>query len=428
LVPELLRDEGFRRYWNASVVSQLGGAVSVLAIPLTATVTLHANAAEMGYLGALMWTPSLLFSLPIGALADRIPHRRHMMITANLASFVVLASVPTCYGLGLLSLRQLYAVVFLAGVCIVVFNVCDGTLFVSLVESRHYVEAQSLIYGSQATASLFGPSIGGLLVQVLSAPLAIVVDAASFLGSAFLLNRVRAIEPPLSRDRSDRALSAGVWFILHTEEIRSVLALAAGVNLFCLIFDALFVLFLSQDLHIHSTLIGVLLAVEAVGGITGALVTKKIVRLLRGEGRALMVGSVMISAPLMVVPLTREVSPGSLTLLCVGVFGSGFGRVVLNVTIGSIFAIVVPDPLRSRTKGAFQTISFGARPIGSLLGGLLGTELGHRSALWIGAGGGAMMFVWLLPSKLLKSEVIQQTPRPLAGRAERDIRTDRDND
>ena len=155
-----------------------------IAMPLAAVLVLHAGAADMGYLSALEWLPSLLFALPAGALVDRRGHRRATMIGADLGRFVLLGSVPVCYALGVLTLPQLFAVAFCAGTLSIVFAVSDGTLFVSLVPADQYVEGNSLVYASRALSFVGGPSLGGLMVQALSAPLAIGADALSFLGSA----------------------------------------------------------------------------------------------------------------------------------------------------------------------------------------------------------------------------------------------------
>ncbi len=328
------------------------------------------------------------------------------MISANLVAFGAMASIPVCYAFQLLSLWQLYIVVFFAGLCSVFFNVCDATLFVSLVAPAQYVEGQTMIFGSAATATLVGPSLGGLLVQAVSAPYAIVVDAVSFLISAFLLSRIRPIESPIKRDKSRGGLMAGFHFLSEDAKVRSTLAVAAGANLFTAIFYAMFVLFMVRDLHVSPGLIGSILAATATGAVVGSLATGWLIRRVN-EGWALLIGSVMISAPLAVVPMTRSITALSLTVLFLGMFCSGVGRVAQNITIGSIFAVLVPDVVRARTRGAFQTVSFGGRLFGSLFGGILGTALGLRSALWIAAVGGTLMFVWLLPSDLLRSRLIE---------------------
>jgi MFS family permease len=174
LVPALLRDRVFRRYWGASTISMLGDQISGIALPLAAVIALRVGAAQMGYLTALEWLPSLLFGLPAGAWVDWRGRRRATMIGADLGRTALFASIPACYALQVLTMPQLYLVTFAAGTLSILFNVLDGTLFVSIVAPEQYVDGQSLIYGSRALSFVGGPSIGGILVQLLSAPFAAV--------------------------------------------------------------------------------------------------------------------------------------------------------------------------------------------------------------------------------------------------------------
>ena len=164
-IPALLRETEFRRYWSAQTISMFGDQVSGIAIPLVAVLVLHASAADMGYLTALIWLPSLLFGLHAGAWVDRRGHRRATMIAADLGRFALLASVPLAYALHVLTLGQLFGVAFAAGVLSVFFTVSDSALFVAVVPADRYLEGNSLLYASRALSFVGGPSLGGLLVQ-----------------------------------------------------------------------------------------------------------------------------------------------------------------------------------------------------------------------------------------------------------------------
>jgi MFS family permease len=399
LVPALLRDLVFRRYWSASTISMFGDQISGIALPLAAVLALHVGAAQMGYLTALEWLPSLLFGLPAGAWVDRRGRRRMTMIGADLSRAALLASIPVCYALHALTLPQLYAVAFAAGTFSILFNVSDGTLFVSIVAPERYLDGQSLIYGSRALSFVGGPSIGGVLVQVLSAPFAIAADALSFLGSAFFLGRIRPAEPPTDEGRG--SVTAGARFIAGSSIVRASLISAATINLFTLMFSSLYLLYAVRVLHVRPGVLGVLLGVAALGGLLGAVVTKRIAARI-GAGWAYAAGCLLFTAPLVLWPLARGTMALVLVLLFAAEFWSGFGVMVLDISIGAIFAAVIPDPLRSRVTGAFQAVNYGTRPVGALLGGLLGTAVGLRPALWIAAVGGTAGFFLLLPTPLLR--------------------------
>jgi MFS family permease len=395
-VPALLRQTVFRRYWSAQTISMFGDQVSGIAIPLVAVLVLHASAADMGYLTALVWLPSLLFGLHAGAWVDRRGHRRVTMIGADLGRFALLASVPTAYGLHALTLGQLFGVAFAVGVLSVFFTVSDSALFVAVVPADRYLEGNSLVYTSRALSFVGGPSIGGLLVQALSAPVAVVADALSFLGSAFFLHRIRPAEPPPDRS-GEGAVTAGARFIAGSPLMRASLLAVAIVNFFNLMFSALYLLYAVRELHISAGLIGLVLGAAAVGGVLGAAVTKRIADDI-GVGWAYTVGCALFTVPLLLVPLAAGPKPLILGTLFAAEFLSGFGVMVLDISVGSMFAAVIPDEVRSRVMGAFQAVNYGTRPAGALLGGFLATLVGLRPALWVAAAGGIIGALVLLPS------------------------------
>ena len=378
MVPVLLRDRVFRRYWSASTVSMFGDQIAGLAVPLAAVLVLHAGTAQMGYLTALEWLPSLLFGLPAGAWVDRRGRRRRTMIAADLGRAALFASIPAGYALHVLTLPQLYAVTFGAGTLSILFNVSDGTLFVSIVAPERYVDGQSLIYGSRALSFVGGPSIGGILVQALSAPVAVAADALSFLGSAFFLGRIRPAEPPT--DDGQGSVTAGVRFIAGSALVRASLIAVATINFFNLMFAALYLLYAVRVLHIKAGLVGVLIGAAAVGALLGSVVTKRIAARI-GAGWAYTAGCLLFTAPLVLWPLAHGSHWLVLAMLFAAEFGSGFGVMMLDISIGAIFAAVIPDTLRSRVTGAFQAVNYGTRPLGALLGGLLGSAIGLRPAL-----------------------------------------------
>jgi MFS family permease len=395
LIPPLLRSRVFRRYWEASTISMFGDQISGIALPLAAVIVLHAQAAEMGYLTALQWLPSLLFGLHAGAWADRYGRRRPTMIGADLGRAALLATVPACYALHVLTLGQLYLVTFAAGTLSILFNVSDATMFVSIVEPERYVDGQALIYGSRALSFMGGPSIGGLLVQVFTAPFAVIADALSFLGSAFFLHRIRPPEPPA--DPGKGAVTAGVRFIVTSPVVRAALIGVARIKFFNLMFSALFMLYAVRTLHVRPGVLGLVLGAGAVGGVLGSLVTKRVAA-RAGVGRAYVAGCLAFTVPLLLVPLARP--PLTLETLITAEFLSGFGVMMLDISIGAIFAAVIPDALRSRVTGAFQAVNYGTRPLGALLGGLLGATLGVRPALWVATAGGVIGALLMIPSPL----------------------------
>ena len=249
--PPLLRENvAFRRFFAGQAVSLVGDQVSLIALPLVGVLVLHAGAAQMGYLTTAALLPNLLFSLHAGAWVDRRGRRREVMLAADLGRAALLASIPIAYAFDLLTIEQLYVVGFLEGLLSVFFYVAYSTLFVALVPRERYIEANQLLHGSRALSFVGGPSLGGILVQILSAPAALAADAVSFLVSAFSLSRISPVEPP-TEPAEHGHLRAGASYIRHSPVIRASLLATATINFFNFVFFALVILYANRYLHIQ---------------------------------------------------------------------------------------------------------------------------------------------------------------------------------
>jgi MFS family permease len=408
LVPGLLRENvPFRRFFAGQFVSLVGDQVSLIALPLVGILVLHAGPAQMGYLTMAALLPNLLFSLHAGAWVDRRGRRRQVMLAADLGRAALLASIPVAYGLDLLTIEQLYVVGFLGGTLSVFFYVAYNTLFVALVPRDRYVEGQSLLNGSRALSFVGGPSLGGALVQALSAPAALVADAVSFLVSAFSLSRISPVEPP-TEPAEHGHLRAGASYIRRSPVIRASLLATATINFFNFVFFALVILYANRYLHIQPGALGAVIAVASIGAVIGSVLTSRISRRI-GIGPAFAVGCVVFPAPLVLFPLAS--GPHWLVLGCVtvGEFLSGFGVMMLDISGGAIKAAVVPDRLRARVSGAYMLVNYGVRPVGALAGGLLGAEIGVRPTLWIATVGAIAGVLWLLPSPIMGMRELPET-------------------
>ena len=397
----------FRRYWGAHTISLFGDQISLLAVPLVAVLTLDAGAAQMGYLTALALAPNLLFALHAGAWVDRRGRRRQTMIAADLARSGLLATVPLAYLFDALTLEQLYVVVFLAGSFKVLFDVSDASLFVSVVPRRQFVEASSLLNGSRAFSFIAGPTVSGFLVQTLSAPGALLADAFSFLGSGALLSRIRPEEPP--PDLDEGGVLVGLRWVARSPIIRAGLLATATINFFNFVFFALFVLYATRSLDVAPATLGLVLGMGAVGGLVGSVVTAPVTRRI-GVGPAFVVGCILFTASLLLVPLASGSRTVVLVCLFLAEFGSGLGVMLLDISAGAIFAAVIPHRLRSRVTGAYTFVNYGIRVFGSLAGGLLGSALGLRPALWIGVTGALFGVLFLLPSPVPRLKTLPEAP------------------
>jgi MFS family permease len=345
--------------------------------------------------------PRLLFSLPVGVWLERVHRRRVLMIVCDFGRAVLLATIPIAYAYDALTITQLYAVAVLTGCFAVVFDIAHSTLFVSVTKREDYVEANSLLHGSRAFSFVAGPSVGGVLVQILNAPVALLADAASFVGSAAFLLGIRAPEPPVERTQGTAwaQMKGGLRFIAHSTILKPALLSVTTLNFFNFMFAALFILFATRELHVRAGTLGIVLGAGAVGGLIGAAIAGRLGRRL-GFGPAFMVGMFLFPAPLILVPLAGGPRVLVLVMLFASEFLSGLGVMILDINVSAIMTALTPHRFRSRATAAFSFVNYGIRPIGSLIGGALGAAFGLRPILFLATVGGVAGILWLLPSPL----------------------------
>ncbi|MDQ4029577.1 MAG: MFS transporter, partial [Actinomycetota bacterium] len=361
---------------------------------------LDASATEMGLLAAAGWLPHLVFALGAGLWVDRRRRKRSVMVATDLGRAAMLLSVPLAYWLDALTIGHLIAAAFAVGALTVVFDIAWGVLFMRVVPREDVVEANGKLMTSRSLSFVVGPPGAGGLVQAFGAPVAILVDAVSFVVSALFVGRVRVDElpaPDLDGERVRARLASGFRFLFKHEILRPTLLCLATINLFNLGFGAIVVLYMARTLGLSAATIGILLGAAAVGGVIGALTAPAIGRRI-GMGPALTLGAVLFTAPLLLFPLAGGPRPLLLGLLFVGEFLSGIGVMLLDIQGNSLAFLLTPEDMRARQLATFKFVNYGVRPFGALAGGLLAEAIGLREALLVTAVGGMLGVLWLLPS------------------------------
>jgi predicted MFS family arabinose efflux permease len=238
----------------------------------------------------------------------------------------------------------------------------------------------------------------------LTAPVAVLVDAVSFVVSAVFLGRIPVNEPSHDDD-SQGSMSLlhrakdGLHFVLHHPVLRASLGCATTVNFFTFMSGGLLVLYASRSLELPSGLIGLAFGVGAVGGLIGALLAPVVSRHF-GVGRTIVLGAILFPAPIALAALAGGPVWARLGALAAAELLSSTGVMLFDVPLNALQTSVIPDALRSRVAGAFTAVNYGIRPLGAVVGGLLGTSIGLRPTLLVAAAGGALSFLWLLPSPI----------------------------
>lgn len=379
----LLWERNFRLLWFGETINRLGSGVTGVALPLIAVQILGADAVTMGLIEAAAWLPWLLIGLPAGAWIDRWACRP-VLIACDLASLVLFVSVPVCAWLGLLTVPQLIVTVLLAGVSTVFFTTAYQAFLPSVVSAEQLPEGNAKLQGSEQVATIAGPSIGGLLAQTFGAVMGLLVNAATFLVSVICLSGIRVSEDRARRQAPGRRLyhevGTGLAFLFRDPYLRILSISGAVDNLTLSGVHALLVLFLSVEVGADAALVGLLLAVDSVGGLIGAFLAGPMSRRF-GTGRALLLCSLAPAPFALLIPLTAD-GP-RLLLFAAGLIVPSVGMVACSVIASGFRQRYCPPELLARVFSGARFLQFGVIPVGAILGGTLGALLGVREALWI---------------------------------------------
>jgi MFS family permease len=408
----LLVEHDFRQLFVADTVSQLGTQVSLLALPLVAVLALHASTFEVGALTACETAAFLLVGLPAGAWVDRL-RRRHVLIVGDLGRAVLLGSIPVAWWLHLLTMGQLFVVALFAGVCTVFFDVAYQSFLPHLVGRENLVEGNAKLESVRAVNQIAGPTVAGLIIQWLTAPFGVAVDAVSYLGSALYVTRIRRREPRPERGPDahlGREIMEGLRFVLSNRMLRSIAACTGSSNLFSTIGFSLQVVLLARILRLDPWQIGLVSSVSAVGGLLGAFTGSRVARWL-GQGPTIWISIAVTSPFALLIPAAQRG-----VLLWLAAIGGGiwwYGAVVYNITQVSFRQGLCPERLLGRMNATMRFLVWGTMPVGGLIGGALGQALGVRQAMWIGAIGGLLTFlpVFLSPLRGMRELPVHE-PEP----------------
>jgi MFS family permease len=402
-----LRTRDARLVFSAYAISAIGSEVTVLAIPVAAAILLGASPLQMGLLTAAGTAPYVGFALVVGAWVDRLHRRRPLMIAADLLAATALLTVPLAWAFGVLSVNQLIAVELVVGVARVTFRPTFSTHLPDVVPAHAITTASSRLRATEAIAMLAGPTLGGSLVQILTAPVAVLVDAVSFLVSALLVGRVRARErvgyvaPP--RRRLAQEIGEGMSYLFRDRRLRAIAGAAANVNFFGLMIFALLVVYLTRDHDFTPLMIAAVTVAGGIGSLIGALLAPRVAARI-GRGRTIIVGSAIFSLGMIAFPAAHGPRWLVLAILCANEVVVGIGIMLFDVTTGAFYVTDVPDSIRGRVNTSMSTVTQGVKALGALAGGAIGTAYGVRPALWVAALGATTTVLWTLFSPLRTTE------------------------
>lgn len=379
----------------ADGLSQLGTQVSVLALPLAAAQTLHASTLEVAALAALQTVAFVVLGLPVGAWSERM-RRRPVIVIADLGRAAALGSIPLAALLGMLTIEHMYVVALSIGVFTVFFQVAHQSYVPAIVHRRDLLDANSKLEANRTVAATAGPMVAGCLVQRMTAPIAVAIDAVTFLWSAAWVARIKTADPRPALKPGARLLqqvAEGLRFVFRDRALRAIALFNGTAMTFYAAQGATEVVFLLRDVQVSASMIGLLFAGGSVGSLLGALCAARLTRAI-GKYRALPLYVIVASLGALLLPLTTE--DWRLALFPLGAAVSGFCLIAYNIVQISLRQATCPEHLLSRVNATMRTITTGVMPLGAMLGGLLGTWIGLRPTLWVTAVGALLACAWLI--------------------------------
>lgn len=413
----LLREPAFRRLWLAQSISQFGTQVTGLALPLVAIVVLQASPFEVGLLGAVEFLPFLLFTLPAGVWVDRLPKQR-LMVAADIGRMVILVVVPSAAVAHVLALWQVFVVGFLAGTLTVVFDIAYQAIVPEIVSRDRLQEGNARLEVSRSAAYVLGPGIGGFLVGVLTAPIAILVDAASYLASALFLFRLRPrfphVAPPATADRRPTLrteIAEGLRFYRASPLLLASSACIATLNFGFQISSSILLVFLVRELLLTPESIGLAISLGSIGIVIGALTGSAFGKRV-GVGPTLIVAAILDGVSALVITVAG--SGTAFWLLILQGLLQGYGFMLININGLSLRQALTPDHLQGRVNATGRWLNWSVIPPGAILGGVLATVIGLRFTIVVGGLIVLSGVLWLLGSPVRR---LRELPRPEPSRA-----------
>lgn len=399
----------FLKLWGGQGVSLLGSQITEVALPLTAVLVLRANAAQMGVLGVARWLPFLVFTLWVGVWADRV-RRLPLLIGVDVLRALTMGLIAALAIGGWLHFSLLVVLVFIFGAMTVVFDVAYYSFVPCVVPQDKLVGANSRLQATTSLAQVGGPGLGGLLVQALTAPYALLADAISFVVSTFSLLWIRTEEskpePDPEAGGSLARIREGLSITYRNPFLRAFAGVAGFYNLFEQWILTLFILYAVRKLGMSAGSIGLVLSAGAVGALLGSVAASPAARRL-GAGRSVLLAVVLECGVLLVVPFAPAHSLLTLPILAVAFALNGVGTASSSVMAITIRQLVTPERLLGRMNASYRFVSYGAIPLGALLGGTAGQVLGLRAGLIAGAVLLLSTVVWILLSPLPRLRTIE---------------------
>lgn len=411
----LWRNRAFVAVWSASTISIFGSLITRTALPWTAILVLNAGALDISALRGVEQVASLIVGLFAGAWVDRL-RRRPIMIVADLGRALLLFSIPIAFILNGLGMAQLIIVAFFAAVLSTIFDVADRSYLPTVVPRRHLVGANSALTASGSVAEFSSFGLSGFLINILTAPITIAVDAISFLVSAVLLATIRKGEPPPTpvehREPVLHEIREGLRIVAHTPVLRALALSHGGTHLLWGIFGTGYLLYAKNELGLDPAATGVIAALGGVGSLAGSIAVPRLLRRY-GVGRTILGGITLFAIGNALIPLApSHAALLAATFLITQQLIGDSGGTVYEIVETSLVQSSVENRVLGRVNASIFVFTTLATLLGVILGGVMGEVLGLRSAFFVGLVGAvlAIAAIWFSPVRRIRDTALSDGP------------------
>nr|WP_309113776.1 MFS transporter [Saccharothrix sp.] len=395
----------FRLLWAGDTISYFGASVGRVVLPLLAAGTLAATPFQMGLLTAANTAAFLLIGLPAGVWVDRM-RRRPIMLTADFVRFGLLMSVPLAWWLGALTLVHLILVALLVGTATVMFDIAYQSYLPVLVGRDQLVEGNAKLTASQSVAEVSGPAVAGGVAQAVGAAKGVLATGVGYLCSALFLMRIHTHEPePVKSEKPNLVaeIGEGLRFVFGNRSLRAIVGTTGTANFFGGMGMAVIVLFLARTLNLSDGVIGLILTSAGMGGVLGALTAN---RWNRRFGQLRVIWLVMLVTQPFGLLIPLGAADWRLVFVFVGDFAVAYGAIVYNIAQVSYRQSICPDHLLGRMNASIRFVVWGSMPLGGVVGGVLGGQVGIVGTLWLAMAGQALAVLFVIFSPLRAREAV----------------------
>ncbi|KIN39893.1 MFS transporter [Bacillus subtilis] len=396
-----MRNGNFVKFWIGETISSFGSQITLMALPLIATISLNATPFEMGVLRTVEYAPFLLFGLFAGVWVDYLP-KRLLLISMDFCRAATLLIIPLLFALGSLNMPALWIVAFLTGIYTTFYAIGYQSFVPYMLDKDQLADGNSKLELSRSISETSGPGLAGILVQLFSGAFAIILNSVSSIISGTLLLFLKVDEPKPDKNAKSnsnvwRDIGEGLRFVFNNRYLSAIAGCSATTNFFLNILLAIFVLYATREIGLSAALVGLVMTLSSIGALISAVISNRVIARF-GFGKAIVSASFLQGIGGLFFLGAVGTQHFAFAMMCIALFIINFAMIIYNVAQVSFRQMITEKHLLGRMNATMRTLVWGSIPLGAFTGGLLGTWIGLYPTIVVAVCGGLFSFLWVLLS------------------------------